>query len=285
MSVFETSTIINGILEKNFNIQFKTVNMDKLIGLFINWISCYMNSIFKNLGFILLASIAFNTNLYAKNIFFGKINAIPSDIQKKMIGNSWHEGCPIGLDDLAYLKVSYWGFDNKSHMGEIIIHKSLASETLTIFKELFQIKYPIQEMKLYDDYGVINNIGQFGKHNDTVGFYCRPPANGSSKFSEHAYGIAIDINPLNNPYVKGNIFWPFESKNFIDRSKNQKNMIQVDSKIFRIFTQHGWEWGGLWKNEKDYMHFQKFIVGHYIMKSMDYIPEGSILLSPAIQGV
>lgn len=231
--------------------------------------------------FISLLLITFNS--YADNTFQGKISPIPPNIQQKMLGRSWHQGCPVPLNDLAYLQISYWGFDDKPHEGELIINKMFATETVQIFKELFAIKYPIQEMRLYSDYP----IADFGKHNDTVGFYCRPPQDGAAdKYSEHAYGVAIDINPLVNPYINQSKrdIWPREGQQYLNRKHQQKGMIQVGDGAFNIFTKYGWEWGGLWKNEQDYMHFQKLIRGHYVIKSMEYIPSDSILLSPAVQG-
>ncbi len=226
--------------------------------------------------------ILFCTKIYANNVFIGTISAIPENIQQKIIGHSWHEGCPVKLSELAYLKISYWGYDNKPHVGVLIINKILAKETVNIFKKLYDIKYPIQEMKIYDTYG----FGDYGKHNDTVGFYCRPPANGTAKYSEHAYGIAIDINPLVNPYVakSKNIIWPAQSKNYTDRNQFKKGMIHSGDEVFDIFANHGWEWGGLWKNDQDYMHFQKFIAGHYLVEKMKYIAPGNILLEPAASG-
>jgi len=114
--------------------------------------------------FISLMNVA-----YAKNNFYSQISPIPSDIQKLMTGKSWHKGCPIGFDRLVYLKLSYWGFDDKPHVGELIVYKDIATDTVATFKELYEIKFPIESMQLPERFSGTS----YASDNNTSAFYCR----------------------------------------------------------------------------------------------------------------
>jgi len=218
---------------------------------------------------ILLLVITFHSSLtIAQSEFSGTISAIPQSWQQKMIGHSWNPGCPVELNQLAYLKLSYWGYDQKPHIGILIVHKQVATEVVSIFKILYNHHFPIYEMKPYDIYP----DGEYAKHNDTLGFYCRPAQDNPSEWSSHSYGIAIDINPLVNPY---NDFmtkhaWPIEGSPYLNRDVPMMGMIQPGSIAFNAFTHYGWIWGGFWKKGTDYMHFRKEITNHYIVQHMIY---------------
>ena len=147
----------------------------------------------------------------------------------------WVCCCPSYL---SYLTLPYWGFDKKEHTGHLIIRKSLAVDTQQIFQELYRAHFPIQTMKIYSDYP----ISKYAEANDTVGFYCRPEQNDEKHFSKHAYGIAIDINPLTNPYVYQGTVWPESASQYLKRDANIPGLITVDSVAFKIFTEHGYEW-------------------------------------------
>lgn len=114
----------------------------------------YLNhlKILHSIQFILLLLLISSTNSsFADNSFYASINPIPQTVQQKMIGNSWHEGCPVSINSLSYLRMSYWGFDNKSHMGEMIINQQLAPEVIAIFKQLYEAHYPIEKMMLPEE--------------------------------------------------------------------------------------------------------------------------------------
>jgi hypothetical protein len=218
---------------------------------------------------LLLIAISCSIPSYAENnTFHGKINSIPPQIKKMMLGHSWHQGCPIGFDQLAYLQLSYWGFDNKPHVGEIIVYQPIAQETLDIFKQLFEIKFPIERMQLPETLpkGLSNSTA-----NNTSGFYCRADEQNPSKMSRHSYGLAIDINDLYNPAVEGKKVDPEQGRKYLDRNLNHPGMIKEGDKVFEIFTSHGWFWGGFF-NEVDYQHFDKLISKHYRINHMEYIP-------------
>lgn len=172
----------------------------------------------------------------------------------KMNGRSWHEGCPVPLDDLSSIHLNYVGFDGAVHDGVLVIHRKLASETVELFRELFATRFPIERMQPYEDFP----IGEYGASNDTVGFYCRPAQDDPKIFSSHAYGISVDINPMTNPYHDPRGWWPLGSNG--DRNRSAPGLIAAESEAVKIFMRHGWIWDGL-LDPPDYMHFGKVTVG------------------------
>ncbi len=193
--------------------------------------------------------------------FHAFITPITPKIKEQMIaGNSYHYGCPVSLKNLRYIKLTYIGFDGKEHMGELIVNKSVAKEVVAIFKKLYEIKYPIRKMKLVSKY----NGSDFAsiEADNTSAFNCRNVA-GTNKWSLHSFGRAIDINPLENPYVsssgkishKGSL--PFKKRVRTSNSPTQKALILKNDAIVKIFKAYGWRWGGEFKCCKDYQHFDK----------------------------
>jgi hypothetical protein len=167
-------------------------------------------------------------NTYAKNSFYSRITPIPSDIQKLMTGKSWHEGCPVGFDRLVYLKLSYWGFDDKSHVGELIVYKDIAADTIATFKELYEIKFPIESMELPERF----SEKSYASDNNTSAFYCRSDDQSPTHLSDHSYGIAIDVNSVYNPSVVSNHqIWPKEGEKYMDRSLQHKRMRSRDQEL------------------------------------------------------
>jgi hypothetical protein len=228
--------------------------------------------IFMKLIF-LLALMLSNSFAIAKVEFSSTISDIPKSWQQQMVGHSWNPGCPVPLNQLAYLKLSYWGYDQKTHSGVLIIHKLVATEVVKIFKELYNHHFPINEMKPYEMYPT----GEYAKRNDTVGFYCRPAQDNPSEWSSHSYGVAIDINPLVNPYYDfiAKQAWPIEGKSYLNRNLTMTGMIQPGNVAFNAFTSYGWIWGGFWKKGTDYMHFRKEITNHYMIQRMIYRPSNT----------
>jgi len=195
----------------------------------------------------------------AKEVFvqsFG-YSTIDAQVEKRISGISWKKGSPVELKDLRYVKVAYWGFDNKPHMGELIVNKAVAKDIVEIFQELYKVKYPIEKMKLIDEYGAKDEKSMLD--NNTSAFCYREVEGKPGKISKHSYGIAIDINPVQNPYVYKNKISPTNGKAFKDRSKASKGMIIKGDACYKAFVSRGWTWGGDWKYEKDYQHFQKQI--------------------------
>ncbi len=180
---------------------------------------------------------------------------IPYDIKNNMIGKSMPLNANISFEELSYLKLTYFGFDNNTHIGEMIVNKKLAKEVVDIFKELYKNRYPIEKIKLIDEYNANDNLSM--KDNNSSSFNYRTIW-GTNKISNHGKGMAIDINPLQNPHVKGIIVSPPEGELYKDRKNIRKGMIIKNDVAYNAFIKRGWKWGGDWNNP-DYQHFEKVI--------------------------
>lgn len=182
---------------------------------------------------------------------------LPKEIINKINGVSWKEGAPVEFGDLSYVKVKYWGFDEEEHIGELIVHKKVAEEIVEIFKELHEAKFSIEKIRLIDEYDASDDLSM--EDNNTSSFCYREVAGKKGTLSKHSYGIAIDINPVQNPCVTGKRVSPLEGKEYKDRKNVRKGMIVKDDICYKAFKERGWIWGGEWKSLKDYQHFQKQI--------------------------
>jgi len=162
----------------------------------------------------------------------------------------------VPLSNLRYLTMTYRGFDGRDHRGEMIVNKSVAREVTQIFAKLYASKYPIKKMRLVSDYHASDF--QSIEADNTSAFNCRP-VTGGKKWSRHSYGKAIDINPIENPYISrsGRISHK-RSLKFRKRSHNitKATMLKGDL-IVKLFKARGWRWGGDWRSIKDYQHFDK----------------------------
>ncbi|MBF8981934.1 M15 family metallopeptidase [Lutibacter sp. B2] len=183
--------------------------------------------------------------------------SLPPTIINKIKGVSWKPKAPVKLEELSYVKILYWGFDHKEHDGELIVHKKIAEEVVAIFKELYEAKFLIEKVKLIDEYGANDDLSM--ADNNTSAFCFREVEGSNGKLSKHSYGIAIDINTVQNPYIRGNKISPIEGKEYIDRLDVRKGMIVKEDVCYKAFKSRGWTWGGDWKTMKDYQHFQKNI--------------------------
>ena len=191
----------------------------------------------------------------AARTFEASIGTIDAGRMAKMNGVSWTEGCPVGAADLASIRMNHIGFDGDVHDGVLVVHRRVAEEIVAIFRELFDAGFPIERMQPYEDFPV----GQYAAHNDTVGFYCRPAQDDPGSFSWHAYGIAVDLNAMTNPFQDPKEgWWPAGSDG--DRDRVAPGLVNAESEVVRIFMRHGWAWGGIERNP-DFMHFAKVTVG------------------------
>lgn len=182
---------------------------------------------------------------------------LPEVIVNKIDGVSWKKEAPVEINDLSYVKVLYWGFDEKEHTGELIVNNKLAEEITQIFKELYEAKFPIEKIRLIDEYDANDDLSM--EDNNTSAFCFREVAGKKGTLSKHSYGIAIDINPIQNPYIKGEKISPAAGLEYIDRENARKGMIVKNDICYKAFKERGWTWGGEWKTIKDYQHFQKVI--------------------------
>lgn len=219
--------------------------------------------------FCIQSVFADTINNNTDNEFQMYIQPLTQEVKDKFIKNGyWNSNCPVTLDKLYSVKMTYWGMDNKVHWGEIIVHKDVTLEVAGIFKELFKVKFHINKMSPYQDYPK----GEYAINNDTVGFYCSYAQDKKSEYSSHAYGLAIDINPLLNPFLDPQLgWWPKGSQIYAKRQANIVGQIDINQEIFKIFTQYGWVWGGLNKNI-DYMHFSKALDNGYYASKLIYSP-------------
>lgn len=191
-------------------------------------------------------------NLKPKDVF--TCSKIPNNIFKKMIGNSIPNKDKIDINGLSYLKITYFGFDEKTHIGEMIVNKDVAQEVLDIFQEVYDNKYPIEKIQLIDEYNA--NDEKSMEDNNTSAFCYRTIAN-TNKLSIHSLGKAIDVNPLYNPCVVKNSVFPAKGKQYANRSIVRKGTIQKGDVLYNAFLKRGWTWGGNWRTKKDYQHFEK----------------------------
>ncbi len=183
---------------------------------------------------------------------------IPKHIYENMLGKSipLEYKDDVDITSLCYLQVSYFDFNNKSNIGELIVNSKIANDVLDIFKELYEIKYPLEKIKLIDEYSGNDTLSM--SDNNTCSF-CYRVVSGTSKLSKHSNGTAIDVNPLYNPYVANNYVSPVSGMLYANRSINNKHQINRNDALYKIFINHGWSWGGNWHNKKDYQHFEKQI--------------------------
>ena len=194
--------------------------------------------------------------LMAMGSYHASIKPISPALKKRMTrGGSWHNGCPVPLQDLRYLRMTYRGFDRRDHSGEMVVHKNVAQDVTRIFGELYRAGYPIHRMQLVDDYGA-SDFRSIEADN-TSAFNCRKEV-GKRRWSPHAYGRAIDINPIENPYVfrNGRVSHA-ASKRFVRRRHGHRSVILPGDPIVKTFRQHGWSWRGNTGKVHDYQHFQK----------------------------
>jgi D-alanyl-D-alanine carboxypeptidase-like protein len=189
--------------------------------------------------------------------FVGGVYRIGPELRETLIGRNWTPGCPVPISDLRLVQVSYWNFHGKVRQGPLVLNEKVADDVLWVFKRLFRAKFPIRRIVLASKDRPITNADYWDKspRSSTASFNCRP-ATGSTVLSEHSYGWAIDINPLQNPYVRNDgTTLRYIARPFRDRSLHRKGMIHEGDIVVRSFAAIGWEWGGHWHTLKDYMHF------------------------------
>ncbi|WP_246080062.1 M15 family metallopeptidase [Nonomuraea mesophila] len=178
-----------------------------------------------------------------------------SRVTRDRLPHSWQPGCPVSYRDLRLVTLSYWGFDGKPHTGELVVRKTVTDDIVTVFEKLYDWRWPIRQMKLVDAYKA-DDYDSIDADN-TSAFNCRR-ATGSSNWSNHAYGEAIDINPRENPYVTASGSTAHQNaKKFTKRPTKGKGVINPGDKVVKAFARVGWEWGGYWSGTKDYQHFSK----------------------------
>ena len=196
----------------------------------------------------------------ALQAFHWSVSPLPKPVRAELQGRSWHAGCPVPLSGLAVLNVTYHGFDGRPHVGQLVVNARDAPRLAQVFRRLYTLHFPIHHMSLRYAYGPPGTVrprdGDF-----TESFSCRQAVpspctggTGTGSWSEHAYGQAIDLNPVENPYVGCGMTRDRTALSYVDRSRRRKGM--VTPAVLRAFASIGWGWGGSWAGStKDYMHF------------------------------
>ncbi len=185
----------------------------------------------------------------------GFASRVVSPAPKRIIArSSWQPGCPVAATDLAWLRVSFWGFDAQRHTGELLVHRTVADDVVSVFRTLYRQHFPQEQVLIARSYDP--DAPPTGDGNGTGAFVCRPSTS-ASYFSQHAYGLAIDLNTFQNPYIKGEVVLPELASSFLDRTPLRPGMIGPAGPVVEAFARIGWEWGGDWNSAKDYQHFSQ----------------------------
>jgi hypothetical protein len=186
--------------------------------------------------------------------FHGRAERIDASTRERMTGVSWHRGCPVGLGQLRLLTLTHWGFDGEVHRGRLVVNRDAAAAMLGAMRVLFHLHYPIRQMRLVDSFGADDHRSMAA--DNTSAFNCRFVAGSGGVWSEHAYGRALDLNPLENPYVtESGYVSPPAGAPYADRSRRAKGLIHRGGPVVDAFAAAGWEWGGNWPWPRDYQHF------------------------------
>ncbi len=182
---------------------------------------------------------------------------ISDEVFSEMQGKSWPEGCTIAREDLRYLSLLYKDVEGNVHEGEMICNKKIADTLIDIFRQLYEADYPIEKMVLIDEYAGDDDASM--SDNNTSCFNYRV-VSGTNNLSKHAMGLAVDLNPRYNPYIRkvngAESIEPENGKEYADRSQDFQYKIDKEDLAYKLFTQAGFTWGGSWKSVKDYQHFQ-----------------------------
>lgn len=185
--------------------------------------------------------------------FRSEISAIDAETRALMTGLSWRPGCPVPIEDLRVVSLTHWGYDGRVHTGHLAIHEKEARSVVEVFRRLFRARFTIKRMELVDEYGADDDRSMAA--NNTSAFNCRAVTGGSG-WSQHSYGWAIDINPVQNPYIASDrTVLPPAGAEWVERTQNVRGMIHDGDVVVRAFAAIGWEWGGHYRSIKDYQHF------------------------------
>jgi hypothetical protein len=177
-----------------------------------------------------------------------------SGVTAATIPYTWRPGCPVGPAALRMLHLSYWGFDAKAHTGKIVVNESVVADAVTVFRRFYEERFPVREMVPEDAYHGNDNAAAAA--DDTSGFNCRyAVASGPPRWSVHAYGEAIDVNDVQNPYVDGATIIPPAGAAYLDRGDVRPGMAVPGGELVEAFASVGWYWGGRWATTPDYQHF------------------------------
>jgi hypothetical protein len=167
---------------------------------------------------------------------------------------SWRPGCPVSPGQLRRIRLTYWGFDGRAHTGTLVVHSSVVGTVVKVFARVYAARFPIRRMRAIDFYGGSDRRSMAA--DNTSAFNCRYAlAPGPKRWSAHAYGQAIDVNPVENPYVQGSHVSPRAGRAYLNRRNVRPGMAVRGGLLVRAFDAVGWAWGGRWSGTPDYQHF------------------------------
>lgn len=185
--------------------------------------------------------------------FHASIRPVDDATRASMMGVSWKPGCPVPIEDLRVIEMTHRGFDGADHVGHLMVHEDIARDTVNAFRQLYLRDFPIRRMELIETYGGSDDASM--EADNTSAFNCRA-ITGGTKYSVHSYGKAIDINTVENPYVKGSLVLPASGAAFTDRTDVRPGMLVDGDRAVTSFTSRGFDWGGHWTSLKDYQHME-----------------------------
>ena len=181
-----------------------------------------------------------------------QFSATVSPVRWADLRYTYRAGCPVGPPDLRTLELSYWGFDGRAHTGKLVVHRRVATGVVHVFRRLYAARFPIRRMVPVSAYRGSDDASMAA--DNTSAFNCRF-VEGTRSWSMHAYGEAIDLNPVENPYVRGRLVSPPAGRRFLSRTTYRQGMAVEGGPAVRAFEAAGWKWGGRWTSLKDYQHF------------------------------
>ena len=167
---------------------------------------------------------------------------------------SYRPGCPVPPSQLRRVRLTTWGFDGRSHTGALVVNRAVVGDVVAVFRRLYDARFPIRRMRPIDAYR--GNDSASTAADNTAAFNCRyAVAPGPKHWSAHAYGMAIDVDPVENPYILGGVARPRAGRSFVDRSRVRPGMAVPGGILVEAFRAVGWKWGGRWSGSPDYQHF------------------------------
>jgi hypothetical protein len=194
---------------------------------------------------VLLAALALQAPPFGHSV---------SRVTAAQLPHSWHAGCPVAPAQLRRLRLTYWGFDGRAHTGTLVVDVRAVPPLTRVFSRLYAVRFPIRRMRPIDAYGGSDERSLDA--DNTAAFNCRyAVASGPKRWSVHAYGLAIDVNPVENPYLEGGRVHPRAGRAYLDRSRHRPGMAVRGGPLVGAFASVGWPWGGRWAGSPDYQHF------------------------------
>jgi len=180
---------------------------------------------------------------------------VPSALLQKIRNTTWHRGCPVPPSELRQLTLTFHDFSHHTQTGRLIVNEAVAEQVVRLFRALYDHGFQIERMVPIEEYGGDDDASMAA--NNTSAFNCRDATGKPGVFSNHSWGLAIDINPLTNPYVKGSKVLPPAGRKYLDRTQSYPGSILQGGFVVKVFEEAGWTWGGRWLDRQDYQHFEK----------------------------